>query len=236
MLSTKKVINSIPLLFVAKDSIEQAKERGTVFFFHGFTANKDVQKPDLEMFAKEGYLLIGVDNWGHGDRLHSDFENHFDPDGEYIEQRFIEAVEKTAIEVPALIDALIDQNLVNADKLGLIGISMGSFISYKVLVTETRISSAALFIGSPNWGNSSQSPHLFPECVFPAALLTIVAGKDQTVPPVEAKTFHHQLKPYYASSPERLKLMEYPMSDHMMEEADWFDAVSQAKQWFKRYL
>lgn len=223
-------------MFVYKDSIELSKERGTVLFFHGFTANKDVQKPDLDMFAKEGYLLIGVDNWGHGDRLHPDFENHFDPEGENIEQRFIEAVENTAVEVPALIDALTDQDLVNTDKLGIIGISMGAFISYKVLVTETRISAAALFIGSPYWGDSPDSPHLFPERISPAALLTIVAGQDKTVPPKDAKAFHQQLMPFYASAPEKLKLLEYPESDHMMEEADWFDAVSQAKQWFSLYL
>jgi hypothetical protein len=71
---------------------------------------------------------------------------------------------------------------------------------------------------------------------LPAALLTIVAGQDKTVPPKDAKAFHQQLLPYYASFPEKLKLAEYPESDHMMEEADWFDAVAQTKNWLNLFI
>ncbi|UPW17541.1 alpha/beta hydrolase [Agarivorans sp. TSD2052] len=236
MLTTNRTISGIPLLLVYRDSIEQSKERGTVLFLHGFSASKDVQKPDLDMLAEEGFLLIGIDSWGHGDRQHPDFNNYFAYDSGYFDQRFIEVVKKTAIEIPSLIDELDEQNLIIPSKLGLVGISMGAFISYKVIVEETRIKCAALFIGSPNWGDSPESPHLFSEDIHPTALLTLVAGKDATVPPASAKALHHQLVPHYADSPNKLKLVEYPESDHMMEEEDWLDAMDNAKQWLNQFI
>jgi dienelactone hydrolase len=188
------------------------------------------------MFAEEGFLLIGVDNWGHGDRVLPDFETHFDPTSGHFNERFINAVKKTAIEIPPLIDSLERQDLIDASKLGLIGISMGSFISYKLLVEETRIKCASLFLGNPRWGDLPESPHLFADNIHPTALLTLLAGKDDVVPPTDAKAFHQELLPQYASSPERLKLVEYPESDHMMEEADWNAAVAETKQWFKQFI
>jgi hypothetical protein len=47
---------------------------------------------------------------------------------------------------------------------------------------------------------------------FPAALLSITAGRDETVAPAAARAFHSDLEEHYQQHPERLTPRRWPRS------------------------
>ena len=102
-------IQDIPTLFVFKDEIDKAGKRGAILFFHGLTVSKEENEKELKSLAKCGFLAVGIDNVGHGERHDPAFIKRFV--GGLVSQnrsKFIDAIIKTADEVPVIIDYLIE--------------------------------------------------------------------------------------------------------------------------------
>lgn len=216
---------------------ERALDQGTVLFFHGLGASKDVQAKELESLAARGFFVVGVDNVGHGERHFPDFDMRFSPDNPNIEFEFVLAVRDTAREVPALVDWLEREGLIREGRLGIGGISMGAMISYTAIVLEPRIRAAALMVGSPKWKiDLADSPHRAPERFRDVALLSLTGGADTIVPPQDARAFHDVLNRRFPDRRDRHVYVEYPESDHMMREEDWNVAWGQVLAWFERFL
>lgn len=223
----------VPAVLLSSGPASRAAARGTVLFFHGLGASKEVHLQDVEPLAERGLLVALVDNVGHGERP---------PSAEQLELirrlgwqgAFLEAVRRTAEEVPALLDALTRD--CGAMRFGVSGVSMGGYITYGAVLRDRRILAAAPILGSPDWDGLPDSPHRQASLFFPCALLAQNAGRDTTVPARHARTFHAQLVPYYAQAPERLQYVEYPDSAHFMEERDWLAARDRAVAWLDRFL
>ena len=62
------MLSTAPALAVWQGPRKGAVEHGTVLFHHGFTVDKQAQLPELQTLAAAGYLAIGVDASGHGER------------------------------------------------------------------------------------------------------------------------------------------------------------------------
>lgn len=237
MLQTERHHFVAPTLWAYHDSLEAAARRGTVLFYHGLGSSKDGQNKDLFSLAERGFLAIGVDNVGHGERCYPDFERRFAADNPDWEQELLLAVSQTAQEVPALLDAFLERGLIDPEKLGLVGISMGGYIAYAALLQEPRLKAVSVVLGSPHWALSDfDSPDRHPEHFFPTALLSQNAGQDASVSPHEAREFHQHLTPFYAPAPERLAYFEYPDSGHFMREDDWMLCWERNLSWFERFL
>lgn len=236
MTVTTTALAGAPALLVFEGEAEAAARQGTVLLYHGFTADKTVNLPELGRLARAGFLAVGVDAVGHGGRRFSDFEQRFPLAwDERASEAFYHVVERTAAEVPAVVDALVGRGLCH-ERLGIAGISMGAHIAYGAVLAERRIQAAVVIIGSPLWKRRAHSPHLQPERFAPVALLTQLAGQDSVVPPEPARRLHAELVPRYADTPERLRLVEFPDSDHMMAPADWERAVENTVGWFRQQL
>jgi hypothetical protein len=232
-----QTIGGVPLLLVYRDQLKDAMNMGTVFFFHGLTASKDIQYPDLCRLAEAGFLVIGLDNWGHGDRRIPDFEEYFDLDSPDFQPNYLKAILNTSGEIPMLIDALTNEKMIDPGRIGIAGISLGAIIGYRVMVIEPRVRAAALINGSPEWAiDLPESPHHHLQAFYPKALLSIVAAKDTLVPPVHARRLHQNLSRFYSPAPEKLKLMEFPESEHFMRGEDWDAAFHESIRWFKQHL
>lgn len=214
---------------------EKAAANGTVLFYHGLFFHKDGHHKELSSLAQAGYLAIGVDAIGHGERARSDLKEWLGVK-ELFENRFIELVSQTAHEVPHILDALLNLSLVDDVRVAMMGVSFGAYITYLTVLEEKRIVAAIPLLGNPEWPQHPNSPHLRPEEFYPVALLSQTAGLDTSVPPLSARNLHENLRPHYSITPERLRYVEYRYSGHFMREEDWNTAWRISMDWLKKFL
>jgi len=224
-----------PALLVHGGDKLAAVRNGTILFHHGLGSKKEDNLIELRSLAARGFLAIGIDIVGHGERRYEDFESRMMADDAHAE--VIEAVDATAREVPRIVDELIAAYDVNPARLGHCGISLGAIIGYGALLTEPRIRAAAPILGTPAWWvPAGDSPHLHPDLFFPVAILSQNAGMDENVPPDDAAWFHRMLTRYYRSDPERQRHVVFPDSGHFMTEKDWAAMWANVLAWFDLYL
>jgi hypothetical protein len=96
----------------ASGAIERAAGRGTVLFYHGFGGSKERVEPGLVELARAGFLAVGLDAVGHGERRLAGFDTVFadqrrDEHFEETETDFLRLIDATAAEIPSVIDDLV---------------------------------------------------------------------------------------------------------------------------------
>lgn len=223
-----------PTLVVHAGSADAAAAQGTVIVHHGLSGQKEVHGRELISLAAAGFLAIGVDAVGHGERRWPGFEERLQ---EAPDRWFVEAVRATASETPRLIDALAARGWARPGRIGMVGASMGAFATYGAVLQDRRIRAAVCLLGTPIWPTgASDSPHLAPERFFPVALLSQTAGADGVVSPDGARALHAALGSHYAAAPERQRYVEYPGAAHMMDESTWQRAWADSLSWLERFL
>ncbi len=234
---------SAPALLLFRDTLEDSARHGTILFYHGFGESKDGYVAVLQQLAEAGFLAVGIDGVGHGERRYPDFNERFPPFEPHLignmelEAAFLSVVRETAQEVPLIIDALTERGWAYSERIGIAGHSFGGFVTYAAVVADKRIQAAAPVVGSPQWKLPwPDSPHMHLDRFFPAALLSQTAGKDTRVLPDFAHELHRQLALYYVQAPERLRYIEYPDSPHDLSEKDWERTWSAVVQWFTIHL
>jgi uncharacterized protein len=206
-----------------------------VLWFHGFTAGKDVHRPELATLAEAGFLAVGIDAAGHGERRLPDFEERFSGPRDKTEPEVYALVAETVAEVPGIIDLLCGAGLADEERIGVVGVSMGGMITYGAIAADRRIRAAVALLASPEWPHP-ESPHREIERFFPTALLSITAGRDENVPPAAARAFHAELEGHYRQRPERLRYEEIEGSLHMMTHEDWVWSIRESIDWLSRFL
>jgi uncharacterized protein len=206
----------------------------TVLWFHGFTAGKATHRPELATLAEAGFLAVGVDAAGHGERRLPDFEERFAGTKDEDDREFYALVAETAAEVPGIVDLLCGEGLADEGRIGVAGVSMGGMITYGAVAVDPRIRAAVALLASQEWPHPA-SPHLEIERFFPTALLSITAGQDETVSPTAARAFHSNLEERYRQHPERLRYVELEESFHMMTPADWAWSIRETAGWLSRF-
>lgn len=216
--------------------LSTAAEKGCILFFHGLGASKDVQRSDLESLAARGYLVVGVDSVGHGERRYPDFDGRLSKANPDFTREFLTIVLETAKEVPFLVNELERGGLVRNGRVGIAGISQGGFITYTAVTLEPRLRVAVSIVGSPQWTlELPESPHLHLEAFNRIFLLSQNATKDELVPSHDARDFHRRLERFYPDYAERFVYTEYAESDHLLE-ADWDVLWTHTLAWFDQRL
>jgi dienelactone hydrolase len=207
----------------------------TVLWFHGFTAGKATHRPELATLAEAGFLAVGLDAAGHGERRLPDFEERFSGTKDETDREFYALVAATVAEVPGIVDLLCGDGLADEARIGAAGVSMGGMITYGATATDPRIQAAVALLASPEWPHPA-SPHLEIDQFFPAALFSVTAGQDETVAPAAARAFHADLRERYRQHPERLRYVEIEDSLHMMTPADWAWSIRESAGWLSRFI
>jgi ribosomal protein S18 acetylase RimI-like enzyme/dienelactone hydrolase len=231
------VAGEVPLLMAWNGDRDEARGRGTVFFLHGFTACKETHLKELESLASRGFLAIGIDARDHGERRHPRFDELFDRDSESFQEYFVDSIDATAGDIPRLIDDLAGLGIVDPDRLGLAGISMGGHTAYRALVLDDRFRAAVIIAGSPRWElDRPGSPHHHLDSFYPVALYSITAGADDIVPPGNARELHRVLESRYASKPERLRYLELPGEGHFFSPDGWERLWNETLSWLEKYI
>ena len=234
VLFDRRRLGPAPALLVREENL--ALPLPTVLVFHGLSADKEVQRKELMTLAEAGFLAVGIDAAGHGERRLPDFEERFAGTRAEIEPLLFSLVTETVAEVPAILDALAETGLADPERFAIFGISMGAHITYGAILAEPRLRAAVALVGSPAWRHHPGSPHQRPQGFFPTALLSITGEKDVNVPPASARAFHRALEPQYRGAPERLRYLEIPGAPHLMSAEDWETAMREAVDWLARFL
>ncbi len=133
-----------------------AGARPLVLVSHGLTGNRDTFTYAATVLAQMGFFVVTPDNWGHGER---------GGDGATIG----EAIVKTAEDLDTLIDHYAQDERVDADRLGLIGFSMGGLVDYYYVANGNhRADLVGIICATPDWKTMTDNPSM---------LQTVAAGK-----------------------------------------------------------
>lgn len=235
-------IAGVPALLRYRGSPEQAAQHGTVLLYHGFGGAKERLSDYLAALAEAGFLAVGLDAVGHGERRYPDFgvrfdDTRWDTHFEEVETRFLALLDETAAEVPSVIDGLLARGWARADRIGIGGRSLGGCVCYAAVLADDRIRAAVSIVGSPEWTlPRPHSPHLHPDGFFPAAVLSLAAEFDEHCPPAPIRDFHAGLAARYASQPGRNSYLEYPAVGHFLTPELNADTRRRATAWFARWL
>ncbi len=203
--------------------------------------------------ARAGYYAVALDNRGHGDRKGPDFKSQvFEKDGfNLYEVRRL--IKETADDIPRLIDHFSSHKRVDADRIGMIGVSMGGFIAFRALVIDDRIGVAAPVIASPYFDEKPRdvplinrpeinrtlevysqkfSPAYYLDQFFPRAILIQVGGQDKHLDAGRVRQFYEGLKSKYQHRPEKLEFILEKNSGHQFTDSMWRNAT----KWFNKHL
>jgi len=221
-------IGPAPAWLVFRDSPEAAGARGTVLFWHGFSVHKETHEKELTSLADHGFLAVGIDAVGHGERRFPDFDAVFAGTGPAFLEPLHRVVTASAAEVPAILDAL--SGVTRPGRIGIAGISMGALIAYEAIPQDRRVGAAVCMLGS------TRDLRVRPEDMFPMALLSQCGSADVNVPPDAAREFHSHLEPLYREAPERQRYVEFPGVGHFMPAEVWDRLWGNTVGWLERFV
>lgn len=203
-----------------------------VIVLHGLSVAKEVQLPELERLRSMGFFALAVDAPHHGSRT-TGLLDVFGQLDNYSRHHLLLAI---IMQQASEISQLVQQLRAAGKKVCVTGISMGGYVAFALLRMINRPDLIAPFLATPDFRTrelAGQLPLSLAEIsgpidslqeVFPASLFMVIAGQDSIVNPAATRQFAERLKPLYIDCPEKLEYYEYPMSDHMMRPADWFNA------------
>jgi uncharacterized protein len=229
----RTTLGRTPALMVSQAPAELAAQRGTVLVLHGFTASKDVQRTEVESLAQHGYLAVGLDAVGHGERRWPDFQQRFSGDGE---RPFFELVQQTANELPGVLAALRELELLCEGRLGAVGFSMGGTIVLGSVGHRCAFDAVATVVAPPHWRQVGEDFAERLEAFFPTPLLMQTGERDEVISPAAARALAERLRPHYASAPERLRFVEYAGEAHLFSPNAWRQAWGEVLGWFDTFL
>lgn len=133
-------IDGIPAIHaVLAEHAEQALP--TIFFFHGFnTSSKEVSSYFGYMLAMAGFRVILPEAVHHGSRFDGDREARFG--------RFWEIVGTCIEELPHYRDHYAKRGLIDPDRVGICGTSMGGMVTLGAMVRHPWVRAVASYMGS----------------------------------------------------------------------------------------
>ena len=217
-------IGPTPLLLAQRTGA--ATPLPAVFWFHGFGVDKETHRKELAQLADAGFLAVGVDAAGHGERRLPDLDARIAAPREEAKQTMRELALQTAAELPLLIDELVRRGLAT-ERVGVAGVSMGGYLTYKAAVTYPRVRAAVSILGAPELLSQEERASFVTNGV---ALLSINGEKDVNVPPDEARAFHATLPG------ERHRYLELAGAEHLVSAEQWTVAMNATLAWLRAAL
>jgi dienelactone hydrolase len=204
-----------------------------VLWFHGFRAAAADNRGELARIAAEGFLAVGVDAVGHGERHDPGLAARIAASPGGALPVMLAQADATTAELPALVRALAEAGLGDPTRVSLVGVSMGGFLAYHAATVLTGLRAVVALLGSPV-RPGGDGPHRQPHAFHDLALLSITAERDASVRPDAARHFHDALA---ASHPEpaRARYLELAGAEHLMSGEQWETALTAMLDWLRAH-
>lgn len=223
-------------MLCAEGELKEAAERGVILLLHGLGGAKEDLLEDMERLAGAGFCAVAVDAPGHGARFSQELMDRLD-DPRDQETAFLDTVEETAADVPAVLDALAAEGLLPNDRAALVGFSLGGYAALAARVNEPRVDVIVSISGSPEWElQRTGAPASWPDRFYPAAVLLLQGELDDVVDPLPALAFQTTLQQRYGPDAARVQRVVYPESGHLLTAEDAADAWARVESFCRRYL
>ncbi|PWU67743.1 prolyl oligopeptidase family serine peptidase [Gracilibacillus dipsosauri] len=133
--------NEIPLLHVV-EAEKKEQPLPTLVYIHGYTSAKEHNLDIAYIIAEKGYRVLLPDCLLHGER-------EGDIKSEERELRFFEIVKQNIDDVESIYETLVTKHLLEKDRFGLAGTSMGGITTAAALTQFSWVKAAAILMGSP---------------------------------------------------------------------------------------
>jgi fermentation-respiration switch protein FrsA (DUF1100 family) len=247
-------IENIPLLHVVRQR-ERLEKLPLVIFIHGFKSVKERNLHYGYLLAEAGFRVLMPEVLYHGERDEGLSDKEL-----YI--RFWEMVLNTINEINRLKESYVKKGIVDAQRIGLAGTSMGGIVTLGALTQYKWIKTAVSLMGMPSYEDFSmwqleqlrtQGVNLpftaeqieqqlqtlreydlsgQPEKLANRPLLFWHGKKDPLVPYDLTFQFFESTKPAYQGNPEKLQFITDQRAGHNVS----LEGVEATVQWFNNYL
>lgn len=212
-----------------------SEAKGVVLIFHGLSAHKGHQWPEIKRLAHAGFIGVAIDSVCHGER-YDPFLDKVLNDWNDNQSAFRDLMAAAVSEIPSILEYLQETEKL---PVAVSGISMGGHMAFCSLLCQPVPSVCVPLLASthipvPSAGN--RTPEDAIDVIPTIPLLVVTAGKDDVVPPGKATEFVEKLRPRYGSDQDKIKSLQFPESAHMMREQDWNSAWDEITNWFSRWL
>lgn len=146
MIIKTKTINEIPIITYRLDN---DKKKPLIFFFHGFTGNKDTLMGRGEKLAELGFYVVALDAHLHGQRMPEWFK---EISNETKYQYIIDIVIQTSHDAKYLWENHFknDDEILN-DGFYTYGVSMGAMTSFSLATLTNELKAMVTLVGSPSF-------------------------------------------------------------------------------------
>lgn len=144
----------------------------------------------------------------------------------------LQCVDATIDELPAAISSLVATHHADADRLSVVGVSMGAFLVYRAIQRATPLRAAVALLGSPEWP-AAFGPPLTPLPTRGVPLLSVTAEHDLSVPPDAVRRLHERLAHTDDVSPHGHH--ELAGSGHLTSAAHWAEAMHATMSWLQQH-
>ncbi|WP_110929068.1 alpha/beta fold hydrolase [Bacillus massiliglaciei] len=249
----KEYIKNIPVLHMGKQEVFGEK-LPLIIFIHGFMSAKEHNLHYAYLLAEKGFRVVLPEAAGHGERGTGLSERQMMP-------RFWEIVVQTISELNEVKEDLTSRGLVDQERIGVAGTSMGGIITNGALAAYDWISAAVSLMGNPAYVSfaeyqidaikqagfnldlsdeqaAKQIAGLRPfdltlnkEKLAGRPLLFWHGAKDATVPYDFAYRFYQNIKPSYRDE-DKISFILDKKADHKVSRKGVLAAVS----WFDQHL
>lgn len=141
ILSEVNIVDKIPYTLYYQEG-SQAKK--LIYILHGINQSKEDYQDYATKLAKEGFAVVCVDAFLHGDRIDDRLTKATDDELVYL---LFEIIEHTVNDLLFLTDYLKVDQRIDTTEIGVTGISMGAFMSFLLGVIDHRIKTLVPIIG-----------------------------------------------------------------------------------------
>jgi len=254
ILVENKNIQGIPVLHLV-DKNHYDDKLPFVFFVHGFTSAKEHNLHYAYLLAERGFRVVLPEAAYHGER-------HLDLSKVQMALHFWDIVLQSIDELDVLRRYFEDEKLIDSERIGLVGTSMGGMITLGALTRYKWIKAAVSLMGMPYYEKyalwqinelkkrgivlpfkSEQVAELMdklkildlskqPEKLKQRPLLFWHGKQDPIVPFSFTYDFYETIQPLYKETPEKLHFITDEKSGHKVSR----EGVLKTVEWFDTYL
>lgn len=192
--------------------------QSSVILLHGYAARGEVHRHDAAAFGADGTEVLLPDAPGHGGRDDGRLDAIARLDDESRRAAILAIAAAWVHELPTLAAQCRRRG---AERVGLVGISMGGFAALAALAQPCAFDAVAAVLAAPDLVDRDRV------AVGRPPLLLGLAGRDLAVPPEAGRRFAHE---------QGAELHEYPQSEHLMRGEDWVDLWGRVRAFLRRHL